>query len=109
MCVPAKEFMITHPAGTVMLTDSAFLDQDGNLIEYSFCEAPYYEFYGWSLADPSTHFRHAGRANVAWCDGHTTSETMNATHASGWWLSKQDFERNRLGFLGEDNSRYDRR
>ena len=101
--------MLTSPADTVMLTDSAFLDEDGKLIEYSFCEAPYYESYGWSLADPSTQFRHTGRANVAFCDGHARSMTIAMTHASGWWLSKEDFERNRLGFLGEDNSLYDRR
>jgi prepilin-type processing-associated H-X9-DG protein len=108
MCVPAKEFMIASPTDTVMLTDAAFLDEEGNLIEYSFCEAPYYEFWG-SAADPSTHFRHNGRANVAFCDGHARAMPMAMTQASGWWLTKEDFETNRLGFLSEDNSLYDRR
>lgn len=42
MCIPAKESWLQHPADTVMLTDSAFLDENGKLIEYSFSEAPYY-------------------------------------------------------------------
>ena len=108
MYVPAKEFMITDPAATVMLTDAAFLDEEGDLIEYSFCEAPYFQFWR-SPADPSTHFRHNGLANVAFCDGHARAMPMVMTHETGWWLTKEEYEENHLGFLGEDNSLYDRR
>jgi prepilin-type processing-associated H-X9-DG protein/prepilin-type N-terminal cleavage/methylation domain-containing protein len=116
MYVPAKEFMITDPAETVMLTDTAFVDCEGKLFEYSFCEAPYYEFFG-GVADPTTHFRHNGRANVAFCDGHARSMTMATTHTSGFCPygegttpnTAEDYQKVRLGFLGEDNSLYDRR
>ena len=120
MCVPAKEFLILKPAETVMLTDTAFMDCEGNLFEYSFCEAPYYQFWN-SPADPSTHFRHNGLANVAFCDGHARAMPMVYTHASGWCPSPliggdevvaytEDLLREaRLGFLSEDNSLYDRR
>ena len=126
MCTPAKEFMITNPAETVMLTDTAFLDCEGNLFEYSFCEAPTGEAASARMPctchlNPSTHFRHNGRANVAFCDGHVRSMTMVATHSNGWCPSEwyagypidaytsEDYEKARLGFLGEDNSLYDRR
>lgn len=120
MCVPAKEFMIASPADTVMFTDTAFLDCEGNLFEYSFCEAPYYEFWD-SLVEPSTHFRHNGFTNVAFCDGHVRPMPMVYTHASGWCPSSyyggegvtahtvEEYREARMGFLGEDNSLYDRR
>jgi prepilin-type N-terminal cleavage/methylation domain-containing protein/prepilin-type processing-associated H-X9-DG protein len=107
MYVPAKEFMIRNPSKTVMLTDAAFLDQNKKLIEYSFCEAPYWEYWE-SKCDPSTHFRHRGYANVAFCDGHVRPMPMIMTHESGWWLSAEDYEKRKLGFLGEDNTLYDR-
>ena len=116
MYVPAKEFMISNPADTVMLTDTAFVDCDGKLFEYSFCEAPYYEFFR-CVADPTTHFRHNGLANVAFCDGHVRAMTMAATHTSGFCPygegvipnTAEDYQKAGLGFLGEDNSLYDRR
>jgi prepilin-type processing-associated H-X9-DG protein len=116
MYVPAKEYMIASLADTVMLTDTAFMDCEGYLFEYSFCEAPYFDFWG-TPADPSTHFRHTGRANVAFCDGHARSMTMAATHASGWCpygegvtaYTDEDYQKGGLGFLSEDNSLYDRR
>ncbi len=120
MLRPAKEFEIQDLAGTVMLTDAAFLDCEGNLFEYSFCEAPYYQLWN-SKADPSTHFRHNGLTNVAFCDGHARAMPMVYTHASGWcpstWTggddvvayTEDDLREARLGFICEDNSLYDRR
>ena len=116
MYVPAKEFMISDPANTVMLTDTAFLDCEGNLFEYSFCEAPYYQRWN-SPADPSTHFRHNGMANVAFCDAHVRPMTMAYTHSSGWCPygpdvtphTGDDYREARLGFIGQDNELYDRR
>ncbi|HUU54297.1 MAG TPA: prepilin-type N-terminal cleavage/methylation domain-containing protein [Armatimonadota bacterium] len=120
MYVPAKEFMISNPAETVMLTDTAFLDCEGNLFEYSFCEAPSYEFWD-SPVEPSTHFRHNGFTNAAFCDGHARAMPLVYTHASGWCPSSyyggegvtahtaEAYETARLGFLGEGNELYDRR
>jgi len=116
MYVPAKDFMITDPAATVMLTDTAFVDCEGNLFEYSFCEAPFYEFWG-MVADPTTHFLHNGFTNVAFCDGHARAMPMVYTHASGWCpygegttpFTEESYRQVGLGFLGEDNSLYDRR
>jgi len=115
MFIPAKESSIQSPADTVMLTDTAFLNCEGDLNEYSFCEAPYYQF--WQIpANPSTHFRHHGMANVAFCDGHARAMPMVTTHSNGWCpmppeepLSGDDYREARIGFLGQDNSLYDRR
>ncbi|MFB3879929.1 MAG: prepilin-type N-terminal cleavage/methylation domain-containing protein [Armatimonadota bacterium] len=126
MCTPAKDFMIADPAQTVMLTDTAFLDCQGYLYEYSSCEAPVGEAASAHMPcpcslNPSTHFRHNGRANVAFCDGHVQSMAMVASQSNGWCPNEyyagepveaytaEDYEKARLGFLSEDNSLYDRR
>lgn len=62
---------------TVMFTDTAFPRSDG-LQEYAYCEPwtteyPIGRFRGKLSA--SVHFRHLGKANVAWCDGHVSSES----------------------------------
>ena len=121
MYVPAKEYLITDPARTVLLTDTAFLDCDGNLIEYSFCEAPSYQVWN-SRTEPSTHFRHNGRATIAFCDGHVRAMPITYTHAAGWcpseWVGVREgvvphtvdeYREAHFGYLGEDNSLYDRR
>src|SRR5688500_15654585 len=67
---------VPHPARTVMFADTAFARTRG-IQEYAYCEP-----YQWTDAIgrlrgplvPSVHFRHHGRANVAWCDGHVTAE-----------------------------------
>ncbi len=62
---------------------------NGLLIEYSFAEPP--QFAGGGTPWPTIHFRHRGRANVAWADGHVSSETLERTdcrsadHALGWF------------------------
>jgi len=83
---------IAHPARTVMFADAAFLQGRGNraaLIEYSFAEPP--RFASGGTPWPSIHFRHNGKANAAWCDGHVSAESMahtdsrSADHALGWF------------------------
>lgn len=66
------------------------------IIEYSFIEPPHFlcgsaaVFYPgktpssscndyWGQPTPTTHFRHTGLANVAWCDGSVTSESSGGT------------------------------
>ena len=83
---------VAHPAATVMFADAAYLQGNGakaKLIEYSFAEPP--QFAGGGTPWPTIHFRHRGRANVAWADGHVSSETLawtdgrSAGHALGWF------------------------
>ncbi len=74
------EVRVQHPAQTILFADAA-IPQNGYIVEYGFLEPPYYvtadEPRGmepWGFLSPSMHFRHYGRANVLWADGHITSE-----------------------------------
>lgn len=98
--------MIGNPAKTIMFCDTAFPQPYGNkpkyLIEYSFAE-PYF----WVIspgessnyrADPSIHFRHRGKANVVWCDGHISAERLETS-------AQQHFSDMQIGWFGPpDNS-----
>ena len=96
---------IRQPAETVMFCDTAYPQPYGSpsyLIEYSFAES--YQFVSdhtppvaSGQADPTIHFRHSGRANVVWCDGHVSSEAM--TVAGGG-----NFDRFNLGWFGPANN-----
>lgn len=75
-----RDVAIQDPSRTIMFADAA-LPQDGYLIEYGFVEPPKavsaehpHGAPGESFLSPSLHFRHYGRVNVIWCDGHVTSE-----------------------------------
>jgi len=91
------------PSETIMFVDSA-IPQDGYLVEYGFAEPPLFATTvhprgnaAWGYASPSIHFRHHGRANVLWADGHVTSEKFawttytniyngkNAAWGIGWF------------------------
>ena len=84
---------IARSAETVMFADAAYLQGNGKkakLIEYSFTEPP--QSVGGGIPPwPTIHFRHRGRANVVWCDGHVTSEARSrtdarsASRALGWF------------------------
>lgn len=71
---------IAKPSETIMFADAA-IPQDGYLIEYSFVEPPKLAsadypqgIPGDYFMAPTLHFRHEGRVNVVWCDGHISSE-----------------------------------
>jgi prepilin-type processing-associated H-X9-DG protein len=94
---------IAKPAETVMFADAA-IPQNGYIIEYGFLEPPHAvsadapqgnDSFGY--LSPTVHFRHYGRANVLWADGHVTSEkwawapetniygALNRRWAVGWF------------------------
>jgi len=75
-----QDSRILRPADTIMFADAA-IPQDGYLVEYSFVEPPLEVSAehprgrpGAVRLSPTMHFRHYGRANVLWADGHITSE-----------------------------------
>ena len=96
---------VKRPGETVMFTDSAFAEK--RLIEYSFAEPRFHPSSLAARADPSIHFRHAQRANVAWCDGHVTSERRTYSWSSG--IYPGDPDRWGIGWFGEtdNNSLFD--
>ena len=89
-----------------MFADSGFAQS--NVIEYSFAEPRFHPEFG-SRADPSIHFRHLGRANVAWCDGHVSTDKRTFTWSSGFY--EGDPDRLGIGWFGwtDDNSIFDLR
>ena len=79
---------ISRPGATLMFADAAMAKGTvKNLIEYSFVEPPYFVSGGAtcsaSYMSPSMHFRHGGRANIAWADGRVDSGTMAAIEPGG--------------------------
>ncbi|MEO8350404.1 MAG: prepilin-type N-terminal cleavage/methylation domain-containing protein [Chthoniobacteraceae bacterium] len=73
---PELTVKVIRPSGTLMFADCAF-PRDKGLQEYAFAEPWQWVDYAGRLRGslaPSVHFRHAGRAHIAWCDGHVTAE-----------------------------------
>jgi len=111
----ARTDEVAHPGATVMFTDAAMPQGAGEhagYVEESFCYCPLNLPSAGapdspaSPRQPSIHFRHLRRANVAWVDGHVTerddfwSVTGNAYGA--------DPEAMNVGWFGpEDNSLFD--
>jgi prepilin-type N-terminal cleavage/methylation domain-containing protein/prepilin-type processing-associated H-X9-DG protein len=72
---------VARPAETLMFADCAMSMDNGVHIEYSFAEPPFLLDEGqpnksWGYTSPSIHFRHRGKANVAWSDGHIDARKM---------------------------------
>lgn len=78
---PTRDVNISEPSRVIMFADAA-MPQQGYIVEYGFLEPPHFVSKDYphgqaddgTIASPSIHFRHWGRANVMWADGHLTSE-----------------------------------
>ncbi len=99
-----KISMIRQAAKTVAFTDAAE-QSNGKLVEASECTSPKYAAYPTYDASPTIHFRHSGRANVGWVDGHVTSEKMTFTksHYDGSSAVENELVHH-VGWFGEDNN-----
>ncbi len=101
--LPARDCMIRNADRKIMFADAAMAVKSGKgfaLIEYSFVEPPRTQF---GESSPSMHFRHRGKANIAWGDGHVTTCDMDWTYARNAYGA--DNASMRLGFHGpRDNS-----
>lgn len=82
--VTTRDSEVRCPAKTLMFADTAMAKLDNGrpyYLEYSFAEPPYFVVNGepagdWGYASPSIHFRHRGRANIGWADGHIDAKEM---------------------------------
>lgn len=69
------------PSTTLAFADAALAADE--VIEYSFVEPPRWPQFPDFRPDPSTHFRHASQASIAWLDGHVTPEPLAHSESSG--------------------------
>lgn len=91
---------VPHAARTVMFTDTAFPRAQG-IQEYAYCEPRQWVDRLGRLRGPlsaSVHFRHAGYANVAWCDGHVSSEPPSELDIVN--LYQGDAKKWKIGWFG---------
>lgn len=106
--IPQRQANITNPAHTVMFATTAYARSSG-LQEYPYCEPPFWDFGGGpsgARPSPSVHFRANGKAIVAWCDGHISTEPPNRASA-GLNPHGGDAGSHGLGWFGpEDNNGY---
>ncbi|WP_428937723.1 prepilin-type N-terminal cleavage/methylation domain-containing protein [Fontivita pretiosa] len=101
---PARLAMVRRPTETIAFADAAMASPA--LIEYSFLEPPVAGDPA-QVPSPSIHFRHRGRANVAWLDGHVS------LHAMEWTWPRNIYgavnASHHLGYFGpKDNRLFDR-
>jgi prepilin-type N-terminal cleavage/methylation domain-containing protein/prepilin-type processing-associated H-X9-DG protein len=94
---------LPEPARTVMFTDAALAGR-GGLQEYPFSE-PYSGLAPSGVPtfplQPSVHFRHNGRAHVAWADGHVTSELPNSRTGPNYYGG--DNAASSIGWFGPED------
>lgn len=91
---------VPNPATTIMFSDTGISRATG-VQEYPFCEPPQWVSPSGVLAgalSPSVHFRHGGRANVAWCDGHVTAEAPGTLGKKNTYGG--DDKKNLIGWFG---------
>lgn len=100
------------PAQTVAFADVAMLRTvtgEVEVIEYSFAHPPFFTGTYGGPADPSIHFRHEGRVNAVWLDGHVDRRELDFTRSNIYGVSQAEHERLRVGFFGaDDNTLFDR-
>lgn len=101
--VPEKMVNVQDPSRTVMFTTTAYARASG-LQEYPFCEPPFWDFGSGPSGQrpsPTVHFRAEGKAIVAWCDGHVSTESKREA-TPGENPHGGDSENFDLGWFGPD-------
>lgn len=111
-----KDVRMMRPSETIMFADAALAvtadgHPEGYVVEYSFLEPPHFPTpehpHGnpdWGYASPSLHFRHNGRVNVVWGDGHISSEKWDWAPETNAYGAKNS--RHWLGWFGPKNNYY---
>lgn len=106
-----RDVNIADPSQVVMFADAA-MPQQGYIVEYGFLEPPRFVSKEYPhgqpgddlYASPSLHFRHHGRVNVCWADGHISSEKW--AWAPEYNIYGAYNARWPVGWFGSDDNRY---
>jgi len=98
---------LNNPKSVILFADTATRlgpdgtqAPDGEWAMYPFAEPSNYYFEGhpaWGSNIPSIHFRHGGKANATWADGHVSLEKLDRSRG-GWGKSC-------IGYLGQDDDK----
>ena len=106
---PEKAVMVKRPGKCALFGDGQWRDGANK-----FMRAPWPNPGDATFSARSTGaqgFRHSGETNVAWCDGHASSQRELYTEtSSGEKLKIERYNtgaKNKVGFLSPDNSLYD--
>lgn len=112
----AKDIEVLRPGETLMFTDTALARMNNDAayyIQYSFAEARFWASGGqlhpdWGDPSPSIHFRHAGRVNIGWVDGHIDMKKLAPYESENIVYGDIDFLEMMLGWFEPfDNSLFD--
>lgn len=105
----AARHRFMQPTKTVAFADAAIASfgsagsgSVAGVIEYSFIEPRFWPDNPSFRPDPSIHFRHGGRVNAAWLDGHVSGEERTFTWAG--LIAPEDAPDYGLGWFGDDDS-----
>lgn len=103
--IPAKQSLFVSPSGTIMFADHAGINTStGSYEEQIDLFAPRVltldEDAGWD-ANPTMHFRHSGKTNVTYADGHVESNGPLSYKQAGWSRSADELANGfKLGWFG---------
>lgn len=99
---PARFALLPAPSRTLMFATTAFARSQG-LQDYPFAEPPMWRNPGGQpegANQPSVHFRFAGKALVAWCDGRVSAERQHPTENDTHNVYGGDNIAARIGWFG---------
>ncbi len=101
--VPATQAQVALPESTLMFATTALARSNG-IQEYPYAEPPFWDFGNGPTSwrpTASVHFRVNGKALVAWCDGHVTTESpIDRPEGSNPYGGNA--EEHNLGWFGPD-------
>lgn len=100
----ANEAEISYPSDTLVFADNGGWG-DGGYTQQADLFPPIYmtpdeKDAGYGSASPSMHFRHGHHANIAWLDGHVSTNNILGYTSGGWGQSEAIMRRLGLGWTG---------
>ncbi len=105
---PAKVTQVRKPSRCALFGDGEYADGANKFMRCpwkSECDTFAFRTSG------TQGYRHNSKTNVAWCDGHVSSQKQLYTDTVAWGKEQLDryneTAKNKIGFLSPDNSAYD--